>query len=79
MLALVIAQLSGLKFAVLDRLDVLELKGRPQLCSMVSKLVDIGNLDSLVMCGTMKAKPAMPDGFQSLWIESGVVLSEGIE
>lgn len=79
MLTLVIAQLSGLKFAVLDRLDVLELKGRPQLCSMVSKLVDIGNLDSLVMCGTMKAKPAMPDGFQSLWIESGVVLSEGIE
>lgn len=79
MLALVIAQLSGLKFAVLDRLDVLELKGRPQLCAMVSKLVDIGNLDSLVMCGTMKAKPAMPDGFQSLWIESGVVLSEGIE
>lgn len=79
MLTLVIAQLSGLKFAVLDRLDVLELKGRPQLCSMVSKLVDIGNLDSLVMCGTMKAKPAMPDGFQSLWIEGGVVLSEGVE
>ncbi|MGL4317127.1 MAG: AAA family ATPase [Pseudomonas sp.] len=77
MLALVIAQLSGLKFAVLDRLDVLELKGRPQLCAMVSKLVDIGNLDSLVMCGTMKAKPAMPYGFQSLWIENGVVLSEG--
>lgn len=79
MLALVIAQLSGLKFAVIDRLDVLELKGRPQLCAMVSKLVDIGNLDSLVMCGTMKAKPQMPDGFQSLWIESGLVLSDGVQ
>lgn len=75
MLTLMIAHLSGLKFAVLDRLDVLELSARPQLCKMAAGLVDAGAIDSLVMCGTMKEKPKMPAQFQSLWIAGGVVAS----
>lgn len=78
MLTLMIAHLSGLKFAVLDRLDVLELSARPQLCKMAASLVDSGAIDSLIMCGTMKEKPKMPAQFQSLWIAGGVVTSEGV-
>ncbi|MCY1362592.1 hypothetical protein D9M69_493170 [compost metagenome] len=79
MISLVIAQLSALKFAVIDRLDVLSLKNRPKLGGLLLKLTELGNLDSVVLCGTMKSAPQMPAGFQSLWIEKGVVLSEGIE
>lgn len=81
MVTLVVAQLSGLKFAVIDRLDVLSLKHRPKLAGLLAKLTELGNLDSVILCGTMKAAPAMPPELhtQSLWIEKGVVLSEGIE
>ena len=79
MISLVIAQLSALKFAVIDRLDVLSLKHRPKLAGLLLKLTELGNLDSVVLCGTMKAAPQMPAGFQSLWIDKGIVLSEGIE
>jgi hypothetical protein len=75
MLTLMIAQLSGIKFAVLDRLDVLELSARPQLCKMAAMLVDNKVIDSLIMCGTMKEAPRLPAHFQSLWIAGGVVTS----
>ena len=78
MISLVIAQLSGLKFLVLDRLDVLALPHRPKLAGLLLKLTELGNLDSALICGTMKAAPEMPKGFQSLWIDKGIVLSEGI-
>lgn len=81
MMALVIAQLSGLKFALIDRLDVLAVKHRPKLAYLLAELAKLGNIDSVILCGTMKEKPAMPAEFmtQSLWIEKGVVLSPGIE
>ena len=75
------AQLSGLKFALIDRLDVLAVKHRPKLAYLLAELAKLGNIDSVILCGTMKEKPAMPAEFltQSLWIEKGVVLSQGIE
>ena len=79
MLAMVVAQMSTLKFVLLDRLDVLSIKHRPRMAALLLKLVEAGNLDSVIILGTMKAAPEMPDGFQSLWIEKGVVLSKGIE
>lgn len=79
MISLVVAQISTLKFIVIDRLDVLSVKHRPKLAGLLLELTKAGNLDSAILCGTMKAAPEMPPGFQSLWIEKGVVLSEGIE
>lgn len=81
MMTLVIAQLSTLKFAVIDRLDVLAVKHRPKLAYLLAELAKLGNVDSVVLCGTMKEKPNMPAEFmtQSLWIDKGTVLSSGIE
>lgn len=79
MAALVITQMSGLGFVVLDRLDVLSIKHRPRMAALLLELVKAGNIESAIIAGTMKAAPEMPPGFQSLWIEKGVVLSKGIE
>ena len=79
MIALVIAQMSGLNFVVLDRLDVLSIKHRPRMAALLLNLVKAGNIESAIIAGTMKAAPEMPDGFQSLWIDKGVVLSKGVE
>lgn len=79
MIALAVAQMSTLKFVVLDRLDVLSVKHRPKMAALLLELVKVGNLESAVIAGTMKSAPEMPQGFQSLWIEKGIVLSNGIE
>lgn len=81
MITLVIAQLSTLKFAMIDRLDVLAVKHRPKLAYLLAELAKLGNVDSVVLCGTMKEKVSMPAEFltQSLWIDKGTVLSAGID
>lgn len=69
LLAIAIAQLTGLKMTVLDRFDVLELKARGQLTGMLCKLVQLQAMDTIVMLGTMKAIPAgMPPEVTCVWI-----------
>lgn len=79
LLAMMIAQLSNLRFAVLDRFDVLQVSARPELIKLVSKLAELEVMDSIVLCGTLKAPVKMPGKIQSLWIENGVVVSEGVQ
>lgn len=73
LLALAIAQITGLNLVVLDRFDVLELKARGQLVSMLCQLVKLGSMDSIVMLGTMKEIPAgMPPEITSVWVREGI-------
>ena len=73
LLALAIAQISELRFVVLDRFDVLDLAGRGQLLGLLCELGRIQAMDTMFMCGTMKAIPAkLPPEATGIWIANGI-------
>lgn len=75
LLALAIAEHSGLRFVILDRFDVLDLPGRGQLLGMLRSMAKAGTIDSAIVCGTLKAKPdKLPAEINAVWIESGVAV-----
>lgn len=74
LIAIAIAQLTGLKFVMLDRFDVLALKARGQLLGMLCKLIQLGTMDTIIMLGTMKEIPqGMPAEVTSVWIDNKLV------
>ncbi|AJG18780.1 ATP-binding protein [Cupriavidus basilensis] len=74
MLAEAIAFLSGLRFMVLDRFDVLNATGRNDLICWLDTLVQDGEIGTVIIAGTLKAKPSgLPSTIQAEWIEQGVV------
>lgn len=77
MIALAIAQISELKMVVLDRFDVLDIKGRVKLLGMLSKLGKLGAMDTMIMCGTMKALPGnlADHGASGVWVENAIAES----
>ncbi|MBF8733071.1 AAA family ATPase [Pseudomonas guariconensis] len=73
LLALAIAVHSGLKLVMLDRFDVLDLPARGQLLGMLVGLAKAGDIESAIVLGTLKAKPAkLPPEISAVWIEGGV-------
>ncbi|AZD50545.1 AAA family ATPase [Pseudomonas chlororaphis] len=77
LLALAIAEHSGLRFLILDRFDVLDLPGRGQLLGMLVAMAKSGTIDSAIVCGTLKAKPAkLPPEINAVWIEDGVAAGD---
>ncbi|MCO7513751.1 AAA family ATPase [Pseudomonas guariconensis] len=73
LLALAIAVHSGLKLVMLDRFDVLDLPARGQLLGMLVSLAKAGEIESAIVLGTLKAKPAkLPPEISAVWIEGGV-------
>jgi hypothetical protein len=72
MIAEAVSFLSGVKLLVLDRLDVLDLKGREDLLYWLSLIAEYGEIDTALVFGTMKALPAkLPDLIGAHWIEGG--------
>jgi len=73
LIALAIAQISELKLIVLDRFDVLDLKGRPQMLGILKELARLGAMETVIVCGTMKAIPAnMGSEVTGVWIEKAI-------
>lgn len=73
-LAETIAHLSGVRLLVLDRFDVLDLAGRAELLTWLDTLAGLGELDTALIFGTLKAAPAnLPPTIAAHWIENGVV------
>lgn len=70
MLAEAISFLSGLKFIMLDRADVLDIAGRGTLMSWLQNCVSQGNLETAIVFMTLKAPPQMPGAY---WVENGEV------
>lgn len=61
------------KKVVLDRFDVLDLKGREDLLYWLDALAEDGEIDTALVFGTLKALPAgLPETIQPVWIEAGV-------
>lgn len=74
MLAEAIAHLSGLKLLVLDRFDVLDMKGREDLLAWLDILASDGEIDTALIFGTLKAlPPQLPETIAAHWVENGVV------
>lgn len=76
-MALALAQLSGINLAVLDRIDVLDPSSRIDLVEMLLALTEQNAELQVFMLGTL-AKPAigMPESIQHVWIEHGEVTDE---
>jgi hypothetical protein len=74
MIAQVVAELSGIKILMLDRVDVLDLPGRAQLLEWVDSLAYHGVIDTALLFGTFKALPeGLADTVTSYWVERGVI------
>lgn len=73
-----IAQLSGLKFLILDRMDVLDVNGRVTFIKWIESIA--GDYDTIIILGTFKKEPAgLPDIFSTHWLDSGKLFEEGEE
>ncbi|HFH3653323.1 TPA: AAA family ATPase [Pseudomonas aeruginosa] len=71
-LALTIATISGLRLALLDRLDVLDLPSRNQAIALMRAMTSDREIDSVVVAGTLKEPMAKtPDWLQAVWIDAG--------
>ncbi|AMO36440.1 hypothetical protein AC731_005520 [Thauera humireducens] len=78
LIALTIAQLSGLRFVVLDRLDVLDATGREDALFWLSDLAEAGQIGSAIVLATLKSAPAaaaLPAHIASHWIERGTLIA----
>lgn len=76
MLQLAIAIQSEIRMATIDRFDVLSVPARPGFCKLADHLATEGEIDTLIVCGTLKEAPRMPANWASLWIENGSLIAE---
>lgn len=78
LLAVTIAQLSGLRLVVLDRLDVLDATGREDALFWLSDVAEAGQIDTAIVLATLKAAPpaqALPAHIASHWIDRGTLIA----
>ncbi len=72
MFAAVIAQLSGSRILLLDRFDVLEPAARGGALDWLCQITDADDVvpavDTVIVAGTLKAKPDLGDGIDVVWI-----------
>lgn len=77
LIGLAIAIASGLRLVLLDRFDVLITKARSQLLALLLSLAKSGEIETAIICGSLKEKPAkLPTEFNAVWIENGVAGDE---
>lgn len=76
MVAEAIAYLSGMRLLVLDRFDVLEPAARGVLLGWLDVLADLGELDTALVFGTLKAAPDannLPPSVEAHWVSNGSI------
>ena len=74
MIAEAVSHLAGVKLLVLDRFDVLDLKGREDLLFWLDGMAQDGDIETALIFGTLKAVPALNfAAVEAHWIENGAV------
>lgn len=74
LLAEAISHLSGLRFLMLDRYDVLDTKGRADALAWVDVLARNDEVDTVLMFGTLKQAPDhLPETFSAHWVQRGEI------
>jgi len=77
MVAQVVAEISGLKILMLDRVDVLDLPGRVELFGWMDALAFNNVLDTALLFATLKAPPeGLADTVTSYWVENGTIAGQ---
>lgn len=77
MMAQVVAEISGLKILMLDRVDVLDLPGRAQLFNWMDTLADLELIDTALLFATLKALPeGLADTVECFWVENGTIAGQ---
>lgn len=80
LLALAIAFLSGLRCVILDRFDHLDLAGRSEALGLLDAIAADGDIDTVLLLGTLKAAPAAPsDAFTVYWVEQGHIGAQPLQ
>lgn len=73
LLSLAVANLSGLRFCVLDRFDVLQPSARGELLDLLAFAAEDGLVDTVIAAGTLKAPIPEDELTQSFWIATAEV------
>jgi len=77
MVAQAVADVSGIKCLVLDRVDVLDVPARAELLGWLDMLVENGELSTALLFATLKQQPtSLPDSVESHWIENGSIVRQ---
>lgn len=77
MIAEVVAEISGLRILMLDRIDVLDLPGRQQLLEWIDSLAFNDVIDTALLFGTLKALPTgLADTISAYWVAGGMIAAE---
>lgn len=72
MIAEAVSHISGLKLLVLDRFDVLDMKGREDLLYWLDGMAQDGDIETALIFGTLKAVPALNfETIEAFWIDNG--------
>lgn len=73
MIAEAVSFLAGVRLLVLDRFDVLDLKGREDLLYWLDGMAEDGDIDTALIFGTLKALPAaLLPRIEAHWIDNGM-------
>ena len=76
MIAEAVSHASGLRLLLLDRFDVLDMRGREDALAWLDVLADQGEVETAIVLGTLKQRPTLPATMQAVWIEAGAVAAE---
>lgn len=66
-----ISHLSEIGILILDRIDVLDIPSRGSLIKWMESILD--EYDTILLFGTLKTLPSLPEGMKALWIENGEI------
>lgn len=76
-IAAAIAKMSGERILLLDRVDMLDLRGRMELLMWLDQLAENGEIESAILCATLKAMPSgLPPTIDAVWVENGSTASD---
>ncbi|MBV6447074.1 AAA family ATPase [Nitrosomonas sp.] len=80
MIAEAISHISGIKFLMADEFDLLDLPSRSACLRWLVGLVRSDEIDSVLLFGTLKEKPAkLPSEVTAHWIQGGVLIEQAVE
>lgn len=77
MIAEAISHVSGIKFFMIDEFDLLDLPNRSAFLNWLIGLARNKEIDSVLLFGTLKEKPAkLPADIAAHWIQDGVIIDQ---
>jgi hypothetical protein len=75
-----IAQLSGIKILMLDRVDVLDVQGRVELLTWLAGRANQGLINTALLFATLKQPPSgLPASINAVWLADGMLGQDALD